>query len=355
MSGFNELVFSGMQPTGALTLGNYLGALKKFVALQDHHNCVYCVVDLHALTVNLVQDDLVNQTRAVAAAYVAAGVDPVKHIVFNQSAVHQHAELAWVFNCVARIGWINRMTQFKDKAGKNRDNASLGLMAYPSLMAADILLYRATHVPVGDDQKQHLELSRDIAQKFNIDFSDRISDLGVGVDMLYGDKSVSGYFPVTEPLIGGPAPRVMSLRDGTKKMSKSDPSDLSRINMTDDTDTIAKKIKKAKTDTEPLPSELDGLEGRPEADNLVGIFAALSDMSKEDVLKEYGGKQFSEFKPILSELTISSMAPITAEMRRLNDNPDHLDAILKDGAERAGAIAEKTMNDVKDIVGFLRS
>lgn len=355
MSGFNELVFSGMQPTGALTLGNYLGALKKFVALQDNHNCVYCVVDLHAITVNLVQDDLISQTRSVAAAYVAAGVDPVKHIVFNQSAVHQHAELAWVFNCVARIGWINRMTQFKDKAGKNKDNASLGLMAYPSLMAADILLYRATHVPVGDDQKQHLELSRDIAQKFNIDFSDRISDLDVGVDMMYGDKSVSGYFPVTEPLIGGPAPRVMSLRDGTKKMSKSDPSDLSRINMTDDTDMIAKKIKKAKTDTEPLPSELGGLKDRPEADNLVGIFAALSDVSKEDVLKEYGGKQFSEFKPILSELTINSIAPITSEMRRLNDNPDHLDAILKDGAERAGAIAEKTMNDVKDIVGFLRS
>jgi tryptophanyl-tRNA synthetase len=221
-------------------------------------------------------------------------------------------------------------------------------------MAADILLYRATHVPVGDDQKQHLELSRDIAQKFNIDFSDRIKDTGRGVDLMYGDKPVNAYFPVTEPLIGGPAPRVMSLRDGTKKMSKSDPSDLSRINMTDDTDTIAKKMRKAKTDTDPLPSELDGLEGRPEADNLVGIFAALTDRTKADVLAEYGGKQFSEFKPLLTEVAVDALAPINAEMRRLMDNPDHIDAILKDGGERAGVIAEKTMNDVKDIIGFLR-
>lgn len=354
MSKFEELVFSGVQPTGALTLGNYLGALKKFVSLQDSHNCIYCIVDLHAITATLVQEDLKAQTRSIAAAYLASGIDPTKHIVFNQSAVPQHAELAWVFNCVARIGWMNRMTQFKDKAGKNKDNASLGLMAYPSLMAADILLYRATHVPVGDDQKQHLELSRDIAQKFNIDFSDRIKDTGRGVDLMYGDKPVNAYFPVTEPLIGGPAPRVMSLRDGTKKMSKSDPSDLSRINMTDDADTISKKMRKAKTDTEPLPSELDGLEGRPEADNLVGIFAALTDRTKADVLIEYGGKQFSEFKPLLTEVAVDALAPINAEMRRLMDNPDHIDAILKDGGERAGAIAEKTMNDVKDIIGFLR-
>lgn len=355
MSKFEELVFSGVQPTGALTLGNYLGALKKFVALQESHNCIYCIVDLHAITATLVHDDLKEQTRSIAAAYLASGIDPKKHIVFNQSAVPQHAELAWIFNCVARIGWMNRMTQFKDKAGKNRDNASLGLMAYPSLMAADILVYRATHVPVGDDQKQHLELTRDIAQKFNIDFSDRIKGTGLGIEMVYGDKPVSAYFPVTEPLIGGPAPRVMSLRDGTKKMSKSDPSDLSRINMTDDTDMIAKKIRKAKTDPEALPSEIDGLEGRPEADNLVGIYAALSDMTKADVLREYGGKQFSEFKPILTEVATQSLAPINAEMRRLMDNTDHIDAILRDGGERAGAIAGKTMTDVKDIIGLLRN
>lgn len=354
MSEFKELVFSGMQPTGALTLGNYLGALKRFVALQDSHDCIYCVVDSHAITAELVHEDLVAQTRSIAAAYIAAGVDPKNHIIFNQSAVAEHAELAWVFNCVARIGWMNRMTQFKDKAGKNRDNASLGLMAYPSLMAADILLYRATHVPVGDDQKQHLELTRDIAQKFNIDFSDRIAAKGSGIEQFYGDKAVQAYFPITEPLIDGPAPRVMSLRDGTKKMSKSDPSDMSRINMTDDTDTIAKKIRKAKTDPDGLPSDLEGLKGRPEADNLVAIYAALSDMSKEDVLKAHGGKQFGAFKPVLAEIATQVLAPINEEMRRLNDNPDHLDAILADGAARARMIAAQTMNDVKDIVGFLR-
>ena len=354
MSKFEELVFSGVQPTGALTLGNYLGAIQKFVALQDSHNCIYCIVDLHAITANLVHEDLRNQTRSIAAAFIASGIDPTKHIVFNQSAVPQHAELAWVFNCVARIGWMNRMTQFKDKAGKNRDNASLGLMAYPSLMAADILLYRATHVPVGDDQKQHLELARDIAQKFNIDFSERIGESGLGLDAVYGDKAVNAFFPITEPLIDGPAPRVMSLRDGTKKMSKSDPSDLSRINMTDDEELIVKKIRKAKTDPEPLPSEVDGLEGRAEADNLVGIFAALTNKSNADVLSEYGGKAFSEFKPALTEVAIDTLAPINAEMRKLMDDPDHIDAILKDGSERAGVIAEKTMNGVKDIIGFLR-
>lgn len=354
MSKFEEMVFSGVQPTGALQLGNYLGAIKKFVALQDDHNCIYCVVDLHAITNTLVQDDLPSQTRAIVAAFLASGIDPTKHIVFNQSAVPQHAELAWIFNCVARIGWMNRMTQFKDKAGKNRDNASLGLMAYPSLMAADILLYRATHVPVGDDQKQHLELSRDIAQKFNIDFSDHIGAANLGVDLMYGDKPVNAYFPVTEPLIGGPAPRVMSLRDGTKKMSKSDPSDLSRINMTDDADTIAKKIRKAKTDIEPLPSEVDGLEGRPEAENLVVIFAALANKTKAEVLAEYGGKQFSEFKPLLTEVAVNALAPISDEMRRLMENPDHIDGILRNGSEQAGVIAEKTINDVKDIIGFIR-
>ncbi len=354
MNTFKPLVFSGVQPTGNLHLGNYLGAIRKFVALQQDNDCIYCVVDLHAITAQLVHDDLKGQIRSIAAAFIASGIDPVKHIVFNQSAVPQHAELAWIFNCVARIGWMNRMTQFKDKAGKDRENASLGLLAYPSLMAADILVYRATHVPVGDDQKQHLELARDIAQRFNIDFGPKIRETGTGVDMIVGEEPIHGYFPLVEPLIGGPAPRVMSLKDGTKKMSKSDPSDLSRINLMDDADTILKKIRKAKTDPDALPSEVDGLEGRPEAGNLVGIYAALSDRTKADVLAEFGGQQFSVFKPALADLAVEVLAPITTEMRRLMDDTTHIDAILKDGGERARARAEKTMNEVSDIIGFLR-
>ena len=353
MSAFKPLVFSGVQPTGNLHLGNYLGAIKKFVALQDTSDCIYCVVDLHSLTAQLVHDDLADQTRSITAAFLASGIDPKKHIVFNQSRVMQHAELAWIFNCVARIGWMNKMTQFKDKAGKDRENASLGLLAYPSLMAADILLYRATHVPVGEDQKQHLELTRDIAQKFNNDFSDRIARLGVGVEMQVGEETVNGFFPITEPVIGGPAARIMSLRDGSKKMSKSDPSDLSRINLTDDADTISKKIRKAKTDPEALPSEVDGLENRPEAENLVGIYAGLAEMSKADVLKEFGGQQFSVFKPALADLAVTVLAPINAEMRRLMAATDHIDAILKDGGERARARADVTLKQVRDIVGFL--
>jgi len=353
MSEFKELVFSGVQPTGNLHLGNYLGAIRKFVALQQSHNCVYCVVDLHALTAQLVHEDLPGQTRSITAAFLASGIDPKAHIVFNQSRVPQHAELAWIFNCVARIGWMNRMTQFKDKAGKDRENASLGLLAYPSLMAADILLYRATHVPVGDDQKQHLELTRDIAQKFNSDFSDRIAQCGLGVEMLVGNEKINGYFPLTEPLIEGPAPRVMSLRDGTKKMSKSDVSDLSRINLTDDAETISKKIRRAKTDPEPLPGDLEGLAGRPEAENLVGIYAALSDSTKEAVIAEFGGQQFSAFKPILSELAVTVLAPISSEMRRLLDDVTYIDAVLADGGERAGVIAQKTMKDLREIIGLL--
>ncbi len=353
MNDFKPLVFSGVQPTGNLHLGNYLGAIRKFVALQESHDCIYCVVDMHALTAQLVHEDMREQIRSIAAAFIASGIDASKHIVFNQSQVSGHAELAWIFNCVARVGWMNRMTQFKDKAGKDAEKASLGLYAYPSLMAADILLYRATHVPVGDDQKQHLELTRDIAQKFNLDFVDHIRKTGKGVDIKVGDEPVHAYFPMVEPLIDGPAPRVMSLRDGTKKMSKSDASDLSRINLLDDEDAIAKKVKKAKTDPDGLPSELDGLSGRPEADNLVGIFAALSDRSKEDVLKEYGGQQFSAFKPALSELAVSVLSPITTEMRKLMADPAHIDGVLRDGGERANARAQETMRDVKDIVGFL--
>jgi tryptophanyl-tRNA synthetase len=341
-------VFSGVQPTGNLHLGNYLGAIVNFVKLQTDHECLYCVVDLHAITVPIAvwggPDELRRNTREVTAAFIAAGIDPKKHIIFNQSQVAGHAELAWVFNCVARLGWLNRMTQFKEKAGKDRENASVGLYDYPVLMASDILVYRATHVPVGEDQKQHLELSRDIAQKFNNDFSESIAANG------HGDT----FFPLPEPVITGPATRVMSLRDGTKKMSKSDPSDYSRINLTDDADAIAQKIRKAKTDPEPLPSEEKGLENRPEADNLVGIYAALSGKPKSALLAEFGGAQFSSFKSNLVDLAVAKLSPIAREMKRLTDDPAHVDQILIEGAERASVIASETINAVKDIVGFIR-
>ena len=353
MSAIPERVFSGVQPTGNLHLGNYLGAIKRFVELQDTHDCIYCVVDLHAVTVWQDPAELADNIREVTAAFVASGIDPKKHIVFNQSQVAEHSELAWLFNCVARMGWLSRMTQFKEKAGKDREKASVGLFAYPALMASDILTYRATHVPVGEDQKQHLELTRDIAQKFNNDYSDRIADLGLGVPMKVGDADVNGYFPLTEPLIGGPAARVMSLRDGTKKMSKSDPSDLSRIVMTDDADTIAKKFRKAKTDPDALPSEVEGLEGRPEADNLVGLFAALNGTDKAGVLKDFGGTEFSKFKPALAEVAVTKISPIADEMRRLQAEPGEIDAILADGADRARTIARSVLRDVKEIVGFV--
>ena len=339
-----ELVFSGVQPTGNLHLGNYLGAIVNFVKLQDTHNCIYCVVDLHAITVWQDPAELTRNIREVTAAFIAAGIDPKKHIVFNQSQVSEHAELAWVFNCVARLGWLSRMTQFKEKAGKDREAASVGLYAYPNLMAADILVYRATHVPVGEDQKQHLELARDIAQKFNNDFSDSIR-------AHHFDEK---FFPLPEPLITGPATRVMSLRDGSKKMSKSDASDYSRINLTDDAEAIAQKIRKAKTDPEPLPSEEKGLEGRPEADNLVGIYAALSAQAKPDVLREFGGGQFSSFKSTLVDLAVEKLGPIGAEMKKLTQDAAYVDAVLADGADRARVIAAETMNAVKDIVGFIR-
>ena len=341
---FKERVFSGVQPTGNLHLGNYLGAIVKFVALQENYDCIYCVVDMHAITVWQDPAELPKATREVTAAFIACGIDPKKHIVFNQSQVAEHAELAWVFNCVARLGWLNRMTQFKEKAGKDRENASVGLYAYPALMAADILVYRATHVPVGEDQKQHLELSRDIAQKFNNDFSKSIAAHG------YGD----GFFPQPEPLIQGPATRVMSLRDGTKKMSKSDPSDQSRINLTDDADAIAFKIRRAKTDPHPLPSEEKELEKRPEADNLVGIYAALAGKAKPAALAEFAGAQFSTFKAALVDLAVAKLAPINAEMKRLVADPVYIDSVLADGAERAQLIAADTMKAVKDIVGFVR-
>ena len=337
-------VFSGVQPTGNLHLGNYLGAIKRFVALQETHDCIYCVVDLHAITVWQDPADLTRAIREVTAAFIASGIDPKKHIVFNQSRVAEHAELAWVFNCIARLGWLNRMAQFKEKAGKDRENASVGLYSYPNLMAADILVYRATHVPVGEDQKQHLELTRDIAQKFNNDYAERIAALG----------HADGFFPLPEPLIAGPAPRVMSLRDGTKKMSKSDPSDYSRINLNDDADAIAQKIRKARTDPEPLPSEEEGLKGRAEADNLVTIFAALSGRDRASVLTEFGGGQFSTFKSALADLSVTALAPIASEMRRLMADTAAIDAVLRDGGERASAIAGKVMADVKDIVGLLR-
>jgi len=327
-------IFSGVQPTGNLHLGNYLGAIRNFVRLQDDYECIFCVVDLHAITVWQDPAGLRANTREVAAAMIASGVDPERNIIFNQSQVSAHAELAWIFNCVARLGWLNRMTQFKEKAGKDRERASVGLYAYPSLMAADILAYKATHVPVGEDQKQHLELCRDIANKFNHDFG--------------GD-----FFPVVEPLIFGEATRVMSLRDGSKKMSKSDPSDASRITMTDDADTIAKKIRKAKTDPEPLPTNADDLQARPEAANLVGIYAALSDTSVDQVLAQYGGKGFGDFKPALADLAVDKLGPVQAEMRRLMDDPDYVDGILCKGAEQARQIANPILAEIQQTVGFL--
>jgi tryptophanyl-tRNA synthetase len=343
---FPERVVSGMQPTGSLHLGNYLGAMVKWIEMQNTHECIYCVVDLHAITVWQDPAELRDAIRRVTAAYIAAGLDPKRSILFNQSQVSAHSELAWVFNCVARLGWLNRMTQFKEKAGKDRENASVGLYAYPNLMAADILAYRATHVPVGEDQKQHLELARDIAQKFNNDYRDPIVAAG------HADGI---FFPQPEPIIEGPAARIMSLRDGTKKMSKSDPSDLSRINLSDDADVIAKKVQKAKTDPEPLPSEEAGLGPRPEADNLVGIYAALAGKAKADVLGEYGGQQFSTFKKALAELAVTRLAPIGAEISRLTADPGSIDAILVDGANRARAIAEPIMREVREIVGFIQA
>ncbi len=345
MTSFTPRVFSGVQPTGNLHLGNFLGAIKRFVDMQHSHECIYCVVDMHAITVWQDPAELARNTREVTAAYLAAGIDAKKHIVFNQSQVPQHAELAWVFNCVARMGWLNRMTQFKDKAGKNAENSSVGLYAYPNLMAADILAYHATHVPVGEDQKQHLELSRDIAQKFNNDFAKSIKGAGFS----------DGFFPLPEPLITGAATRVMSLKDGSKKMSKSDPSDLSRINLADDADTIARKIKKARTDPDPLPSEEPGLKDRPEAANLVGIYAALADKSKAEVLAEFGGSQFSAFKPALVDLAVDKLGPMGSEMKKLMDDKSYIDNILAAGSARARTIAEPIMQDVKKIIGFIRS
>lgn len=335
-SKFTPRVFSGIKPSGGLTLGNYLGAIKRFVDMQGgDFESIYCVVDLHAITVWQDPQDLRKATYEVAAGYIASGIDPEQSILFNQSQVSQHAELGWLFNCVARVGWMNRMTQFKDKAGSNAEKVSLGLYAYPSLMAADILLYHATHVPVGEDQKQHVELTRDIAQKFNHDYN---------VD----------FFPETIPVIEGPATRVMNLRDGTKKMSKSGESDMERINMTDDADLIAKKFKKAKTDPEALPETLDGLKDRPEARNLVDIYAALSDTTSEAVIAEYAGAGWGKFKPALADLAVEKLAPISSEMTRLMTETAELDRILARGAERARDIADPILKQAYDIVGFVR-
>jgi tryptophanyl-tRNA synthetase len=338
MTAFTPRVLSGMQPTGNLHLGNYLGAMVNWVKMQDTHETLFCVVDMHAITQATAvwggPAVLRKSTLEVAAAYIAAGIDPKKSVLFNQSRVHEHAELAWIFNCVARLGWLNRMTQFKEKAGKDRENASVGLYDYPVLMAADILIYHATHVPVGEDQKQHLELCRDIAIKFNNDF---------GLE----------FFPITEPVIMGPGTRVMSLRDGTKKMSKSDPSDLSRINLTDSAEDIAKKIRKAKTDADGLPGEAAGLQGRAEAENLVGIYAALAGESAEAVLKQFGGGQFSVFKNALADLAVAKLSPINTTMNQLLADTGYVEQVLADGAARASTIAAPIMRDVKKIVGFV--
>jgi tryptophanyl-tRNA synthetase len=327
-------VFSGVQPSGALHLGNYLGALVKFVALQRQYECLFCVVDLHAITLWQDPAALAAQTREITAAYIAAGVDPARAIIFPQSAVREHAELAWVLNCVARVGWLDRMTQFKDKTGKHKEKASVGLYTYPVLQAADILLYKATHVPVGEDQKQHLELARDIAGKFNHDFS------------------TPDFFPLPEPLIAGPGARVMSLRDGRAKMSKSDPSDQSRINLADTSDIIVQKIRRARTDPAPLPETIVGLKDRPEAENLVGIFAAFAGQTPQQVLDSYAGKGFAEFKSALADQVVEALSPVGVAMRRLLADSAEIDAILAAGAERASALAAPIMAEVRDIVGF---
>jgi len=327
-------ILSGVQPSGDLHLGNYLGAIKNFVSLQKEYECFFCVVDLHAITVWQDPKVLANKTREVTAAFIASGIDPNQNNIFVQSQVPQHAQLGWLFNCVARMGWLNRMTQFKDKAGKNSENVSVGLFSYPTLMAADILIYLATHVPVGDDQKQHLELTRDIAQKFNNDFK-------------------TDFFPIPEPLILGEATRVMSLRDGSKKMSKSDPSDYSRIMLTDTAENITQKIKKAKTDPEPLPQDKTGLEKRPEAENLISIFASLQDTSIENVIKDYAGKEFSTFKKDLADLSVSKLEPITSEMNKLMSDVSYIDSILNQGKENAIAVAEPVLKKTKEIIGFL--
>ena len=327
-------ILSGVQPSGDLHLGNYLGAIKNFVALQKEYECFFCVVDLHAITVWQDPKVLANKTREVTAAFIASGIDPIKNNIFVQSQVPQHAQLGWLFNCVARMGWLNRMTQFKDKAGKNSENVSVGLFSYPTLMAADILIYLATHVPVGDDQKQHLELTRDIAQKFNNDFD-------------------TDFFPIPEPLILGEATRVMSLRDGSKKMSKSDPSDYSRIMLTDSADNITQKIRKAKTDPKPLPENITELNSRPEAQNLISIFASLQDNSIEKIVSEYAGKEFSIFKKDLADLAASKLDPIRGEINKLMRDTSHLDSILKDGKEKAIAVAEPVLEKTKEIIGFL--
>ncbi len=331
-----QRVLSGMQPTNGLHLGNYLGALVKFVALQEKFETLYCVVDLHAITAEHDPKALVDNVREVAAAYIAAGVDPKRSSLFVQSAVREHTELAWLLNCVARMGWLERMTQFKDKAGKHAERASVGLFTYPVLMAADILVYKATHVPVGEDQKQHLELTRDIAQKFNNDFG------------------VPNFFPLPEPLIQGPGARIMSLRDGSKKMSKSDASDQSRINLSDDPDTIANKFKRATTDPHPLPDSVEGLAGRPEVQNLVGIYAALAGVSTQQVIAEWGGKGFGAFKPALAELAVARLSPIAGEIKRLRADPASIDAVLRAGAEHASAIAAPIMDEARALVGLWR-
>ncbi len=334
---FTPRVFSGIKPSGGLTLGNYLGAIKRWVGMQGpEFETIYCVVDMHAITVWQDPATLTHATREVVAGLIASGIDPDGSILFNQSQVPAHTELAWIFNCVARVGWMNRMTQFKDKAGANAEKVSLGLYAYPALMAADILLYHATHVPVGEDQKQHVELTRDIAAKFNHDYK---------VD----------FFPLTNPVIEGPATRVMNLRDGTRKMSKSGESDMERINMTDDPDTISKKLKKARTDPEPLPDSLQGLKDRPEARNLVDIYAGLADMTSEAVIAEYAGAGWGRFKPALADLAVAKLGPISTEMSRLMADPAEIDRILGKGAERAEAIARPIVQTTYDIVGLVRS
>jgi len=333
---YKKRIFSGVQPTGNLHLGNYLGAIKNFVNLQNENECIYCIVDLHAITNRQNPDELKSNVLETAASFIASGLDPKKNIIFNQASVPAHSELSWIFNCVARIGWMNRMTQFKEKAGANKENASVGLLVYPNLMAADILLYKATHVPVGEDQKQHLELTRDIAKKFNNDFK------------------CKDFFPIVEPLIPKEIARVMSLRDGKKKMSKSEDSDQSRINLKDDAEIIDQKIKKAKTDNDSIPSEINGLKNRPEAINLISIYASINGVETEQVLKEFGGKNFSTFKSKLSESLVNKICPIGKEIKKLIKDKSYLIEILSKGTKRAEFLAKKNLEEVYKIIGLTK-
>ncbi|AHA27536.1 tryptophan--tRNA ligase [Candidatus Liberibacter americanus] len=354
MESSQNLLLSGVQPTGGLHLGNYLSVINRVAKVQQNVSCknMYFIADLHSITNNMVQEDLKDQSRLIASSFLAAGIDPYKHIIFKQSAVSQHSELAWILNCVARMGWMNNMIQFKEKSGKNSETSSLGLYAYPVLMAADILLYRATHVLIGEDQKQHIELTRLIAHKFNTDFMHKINEIHNRLEKINTNRPYEGFFPIVKTVIDDSVARIKSLKDASKKMSKSDPSDLSRINLLDDSDTIAMKIKKAKTDSNVFPSEKSELDNLPEVKNLIGIFTSIQQTTIEEALKEFGGRTFSQFKSSLTEVIIAELLPVSTKIKRFLKDKTYIDSILIDGANEARTRAQETMLHIHDIIGL---